>query len=234
MTEGGDEDDLSNELATTDKYRARSKSVAGLTAAAAGALAAGLAINPGLVTFPFATRVFGVATVVLLVLATGSFVVGSVLHARATSSQVAGRALKKILRPWEALFTSEDEWPTADEYRTSIESVQRQIMRATDLGMWLATAAIFSVIAALVSMLLINEQRELLVVTVLDTSPITELCPALTESFDATAKTVELQSSAEALTLVISGESCGSGTTGATVELTVPRAEILVVRPAER
>lgn len=203
----GDDDDLSIEIATTDKYRARSKSVAALTATAAGALAAGLALNPALVSFPFATRVLGMTTVVLLVLATGAFVVGSVLHARSTRGPAAGRGINKFIRPWEALFSSQGEWPTTDEYRSSIESVQRQIMRATDFGMWLATAAIVSIVAALVSMLLINEQREALEVKLADTSTAMLLCPRLPAVFEASARSVELQSTDSHLTLLLWGSS---------------------------
>ena len=232
MVEGGDDDDLSNEIATTDKYRARSKSVAALTAAAAGALAAALALNPALVAFPFSTRVLGVATVVLLVLATGSFVVGSVLHGRSTTALKAGRAVHKALRPWESLFASNDEWPSADEYRSSIESVQRQIMRATDIGMWLATAAIVSIIAALVSMLWSNEQRETLTFRVIGTSSVNELCPALPKIFEATVTTLDLHSSNRTLALAVAGDLCDAGAVEKTVELTVARAELLVIRPA--
>ncbi|WP_162815450.1 hypothetical protein [Microbacterium arborescens] len=234
MAEGGDEDDLSSEIATTDKYRARSKSVAALTAAAAGALAAALAINPTLVAFPFVTRLLGVATVILLVLATGAFVVGSVLHARSTTAPPSGRALKKFLRPWEALFASEEKWPNADEYRISIEHVQRQIMRATDVGMWLATAAILSIIVALVSMLCINEQRETLAFRLVDVPSVNALCPALPNTFEATVRSVDLNSLSSTLTLFVVGDLCGSASRDETVEITVPRTGVLIIRPAIR
>ncbi|MDP3949087.1 hypothetical protein [Microbacterium sp.] len=229
-----DDDDLSIEIATTDKYRARSKSVAALTAAAAGALAAGLALNPALVSFPFATRVFGMATVILLVLATGAFVVGSVLHARSTRGRAAGRAINRLIRPWEALFSSQGEWPTPDEYRSSIESVQRQIMRATDIGMWLATGAIVSVVAALISMLLLNEQREALEVKLADTSTAMLLCPSLPAVFEASARSVELQSTDGHLTFVVVGELCDPALAVQTVELSVARTDVVMIRPATK
>ncbi|MFJ2543740.1 hypothetical protein [Microbacterium sp. NPDC087589] len=231
MADGGDDEDLLVEIATTDKYRARSSSVAALTAAAAAALAAALALNPTLVAFPFITRVLAMTSVVLLVLATGVFVVGSVLHARATAATRAGRAVNKFFRPWEALFERKESGPDAEEYRRSIESVQRQIMRATDVGMWFATGAILTIIAALISMLLINEHREVLAFSLSDNSPTKALCPSLPEVFEATAKTVELRSLGDALTLEISSDVCGLGASEELVEFTVARTDILVIRP---
>ncbi|PRB59010.1 hypothetical protein [Microbacterium sp. MYb45] len=227
----GDDEDLLVEIATTDKYRARSNSVAALTAAAAGALAAALALNPALVAFPFATRVLAMTSVVFLVVATGAFVVGSVLHARATAATKAGRAANKFLRPWEALFERKESGPDAEEYRRSIESVQRQIMRATDVGMWLAAGAILTIIAALISMLLINEQREVLVFSLSDTSPARALCPSLPEMFEATTKTVELRSLDDALTLQVTSDLCGLGASEGLIEFTVARTDVLVIRP---
>lgn len=233
MAEVDDESELASELAVTEKYRTRSRSVAALTAAAAGALAAGLAINPALVAFPLPTRILGLAAVLLLVLATGAFVVASLLHGRSMKANAKTPSwISRFLRPWEALFSSESEWPSTEEYRNSIETVQRLIMRATDIGMWIATGAIVALVSALLSMLVLNEQTTAVSIAVLDGSPATEMCPALPARFDATVRTIDLDSAAETLKFEIAGSLCQAGLDDQAVELTVLRTELSVATSA--
>lgn len=234
MSDDEGEDDLSSDMATTEKYRSRSKSVATLTAAAAGALAAGLALNPALVAFPLTTRVLGMATIVFLLLSTGAFVVASVLHARSVKNGEKIGRLHHFLRPWEALFTSENEWPSVSEYRKSVEAVQRQIMRATDVGMWLAAAAIVCLVTALVSMSVLNEQRSVVSIAVTSDSRANELCAALPPRFDATVRTVEIDSPTSTLTFYVAGDICGLEPGTMTAAITVLRTDVLLIDPARR
>lgn len=231
MTDAEDEELLALDLEATERYRNRAKSVAGLVAAASGALAAGLVLNPSLLAYPWPIRVAITLSILFLLGATATFVVASVVSAKNSvdESRFASR-LRKILFPWEKVVAPiEGDGDGNSEYRDRVHLVQGKIASTTSLAMWLSAIGIAFLATAIIGFVPASQSSRSVTMMVSSDAPITTLCPALPDAFQARVNTLEYQSDSSALALTVSQSVCLQKGRQGYVTVIVNRKDILAI-----
>ncbi len=209
----------------SERFRSRSKSVATLTAAAAGALSAGLVYSPS-EALPPISRVAGLASIILLLAATAVFVIASLIHARSPKPASAQRDVRQtadnahparmgwnrlwpLLRPWEAQFSAEEaeEGLAETVFLERSRAVLVRIMVAMDIGLWTAGLAIVFLIFALITAVFVAPTREQVIV---DTNGVSfSSCMNLPDSFVGEVLSSDLASDTTRLSVLVDGSLCG-------------------------
>ncbi|MFB6610237.1 hypothetical protein ACFCVO_07960 [Agromyces sp. NPDC056379] len=195
---------------SNERYRVRARSVATLVAAAAGALAAGLVISPP-ASWPVLSRLLGVSGIVLLVLATGAFVVASLVHAR-TSKDQKRHPIRAFFRPWETRYESGlvgDVGVT----RTQLDSMLRRIFLFMNLGLWAAGLAGLCIVAGLIFATTFSNEPVAVHVATSGDMPVIQACEDLPDSFPGHVAREYLLASA-VVPVTIDGEMCGGTASG--------------------
>lgn len=141
--------DIQVERKSNETYRGRARGTSALTAAAAGALAAGLVVSPS-EGLPELARTLGLVAIILLVVSTGTFVVASLVHAYSPQGNEQ-HWLAGFARPWR-IAHHESSGVANQALAPRLDTAQRMSKRIrlfTDLGMWSAFVAVVSLILAL-------------------------------------------------------------------------------------
>ncbi|WP_320536654.1 hypothetical protein [Pseudarthrobacter sp. IC2-21] len=189
-----------------ERYRTRARSVATITATGAGALAAGLVLN-STSNFSSFTKLWGLSSIILLLLATVVFVIASLVHSR-TATTEKRKWLRIFLRPWETLYS-----PQADSGESGLlqqsNAVLTRILKSMDAGMWLAGAAIIALVVALVSISISSPTTLPVELTILKERPQFATCPTLPQSFSGTALKADLDRGTTSILVTVAAEICG-------------------------
>lgn len=190
-----------------ERFRNRARSVATITATGAGALAAGLVLNSPS-NFSLFTRLWGLASIVFLLLATVVFVIASLVHPRTTESN-RYRRLRTVIRPWETLYSSDGATTEARILEQS-DAVLVRLLKAMDVGMWLAGIAIISLVVALISASFAVPQRYNAELTTGPGQAANPSCPSLPRSFPVHVSKADLDRDSPQLPVTVAARLCGT------------------------
>lgn len=207
-------DTLQKVLEGTERYRGRARSVATITATAAGALAAGLVLNatPGL---PGPAKVFGFASMALLIVSTVIFVIASLVHPRTVTP---GNRLwwRKVFRLWESSYIADEEASQSSLLKQS-DAILKRILLTMDVGLWLAGGAVLALIGALAINATAVPLRYTVDVTIVGDQPGFSSCKILPRTFKATVSKSDLERDVPELPLTVPGSLCADQGSAPTV-----------------
>jgi hypothetical protein len=200
-----------------ERYRTRARSVATLSAAAAGALTAGLVLAPpaGIASL---ARVLGVLTVVLLVASTATFLLAYFVRPRTAVESVSGKGkfralVRRVFRVWETPHTEAAEKPQEDHLKallTTSNSMLQRILALTDIAIWMGgAAAAFLILAVVLNPILPGDDLSVAVEIRTDGTTLQyPECGAIPVRFDALAYPEDLDSASEYLPLKVDASVC--------------------------
>lgn len=190
-----------------ERFRTRARSVATITATGAGALAAGLVLNSSS-NFSLFTKTWGLVSIVFLLVATAVFVVASLVHPRTTDPE-QNSWLRTVIRPWETLYSADGETTQARLLEQS-DAVLLRILKAMDVGMWLAGVAILSLVVALVSISVAVPERYNAHVALILSKGTNSVCPKLPMSFPALVSKSDLDRDSPLVPVTVAADVCGA------------------------
>lgn len=133
-----------------DRYRDRAKSLANLTGAAAGALAAGLVLSPSTALTSHA-RVLGLVAILLLLTATALFAMAHAVRGVIRRNHFV-TGFSYVFRPWIAFQdagTHEGESEQISYLQSSSDAILRRMARLSDIAMMVSGGAIVFLVLAL-------------------------------------------------------------------------------------
>lgn len=194
---------------SNEKHRSRARTVATLSAAAAGALAAGLTLAPT-EALPTLARVLGLIAIVLLVVATAF----SLAASSASAYSVGQNKFFNFLHASEAwrIRTQSDSvgggHPSHEDLLRDAASIKRGIIRTLSCGLWSASIASIALVASLIVATLFRDASTLMRIEL--NAPQTFVnCPKLGQVFTGEVRKRDQTSSAALLPVNIPAAECG-------------------------
>jgi hypothetical protein len=165
-------------------------------------------------TLPFGARVAGLASVVLLLIATCILVASSLAHAK-VGTVTGFRRFIRAFSIWHAPVAGPSEEIEKDPVAHSVylvkqaEIVTVRISRLTDIGLWVALLAVVTLVGALA--MTTFRSNELLEVSVrLPDGTSYADCPRIDGRFEAKVDQADLTGVSPLLPVVVESRTCGT------------------------
>lgn len=223
------EEDVAVTLKSNETYRGRARGTSALTAAAAGALAAGLVVSPS-EGLPGVARVLGLLSITLLIVSTSAFVIASLVHAY--SPEDDGRhLLARLVRPWR---TTHFETPGVSnqglvQRAGTAQRMSKRIRQFTDVGLWAAFFAVLFLISALASITIFASESVPVQVTRAGQGALfVPGCGPITGVIEGTMSRQALESDTATIRIAIDASQCAKKPDGQ-IGVYLDRASIAVI-----
>lgn len=208
---------------SNDRHRSRARSVATLSAAAAGALAAGLILTPEPGISKLA-QTFGFVAIVSLIIAT-SFCASASISSAYEAKTGSLKALLNRIVSWRVQVPSDED--DKNPFQARLEDAQQVeigIARNINIGLVAGTVAVVTLIISL--SIMVFEPNQYRSVTIdFKTKQYSSACPALNHTARAEMREQDVTADSTYVSVKLSPTQCGN-TAGASINL--PRSEVTI------